>query len=386
MRWHIIRTLLWKEVLRQLANRGGIVLAALLIVAALLMTHFAKDGGQAGVLSGGLVTCYIDYWQDDAWVKHLRKNVPADLQRQITFRQVANIATEGQTLTYPVGSAAIQMRTQTDANGRTSTKIWCWDSDSDGSALAPYELWFWRESARYFQEQLAIVQKKNDQLNPSALKNLVNALSSKTPNTGTVEHERSQLKGGFDMRLSITSGLILFALFFSCVYLLPSLMCEEHERGLLLAQALSPASPVEILAAKFLFYPVVGVALAAILAGISKPAVLASGFFWLVLIIASLGSLGIGLTIACLARTQRTASMGALCYMLVMTLFLFICQQGNIPFLSLIALEFHCPRMLHAALGDSVAPVHWLNLLAAAVLALGWNGLATILFRERGWQ
>ena len=41
-------------------------------------------------------------------------------------------------------------------------------------------------------------------------------------------------------------------LFFVCVYLLPSLTCEERERGVLLAQALSPAAPREILAAKFL--------------------------------------------------------------------------------------------------------------------------------------
>jgi hypothetical protein len=375
MRWRIIRTLLWKEFLRQLANRGGIALAALLVAAALLMTHFAKDGGQAGVLTGGLEMCFIDYWKDDAWVKHLRNHVPPDLKRQIRFRHIDAKTPDG-ALTYPVGAGAIQMRPQTDASGQRSTKIWLWDSDSDGSALAPYELWFWRESARYFQEQMSQARRTNDPLN--------NSLSAKLPSF--VEHERSRLKGGFDMRLSVTSGLILFALFFSCVYLLPSLMCEEHERGLLLAQALSPASPLEILAAKFLFYPVVGVGLAAILAGISKPAVLANPFFWLVLVVASLGSLGIGLTIACIARTQRTASMGALCYMLVVTIFLFICQQGSVPFVSNLALEYHCPRMLHAALADAVTAVHWINLLAAAGLALGWNALATILFRERGWQ
>jgi hypothetical protein len=39
-----------------------------------------------------------------------------------------------------------------------------------------------------------------------------------------------------------------------------SLTCEERERGILLAQALSPASAREILAAKFLFYPVFALA------------------------------------------------------------------------------------------------------------------------------
>jgi hypothetical protein len=35
--------------------------------------------------------------------------------------------------------------------------------------------------------------------------------------------------------------------------------------------------------------------------------------------------MGIGLTIASLARTQRAASIGALCYLLVVGLLLFIC-------------------------------------------------------------
>ena len=37
-RWHILRALLHKEVLRLLANRGAIALALLLIVAALLIS------------------------------------------------------------------------------------------------------------------------------------------------------------------------------------------------------------------------------------------------------------------------------------------------------------------------------------------------------------
>src|SRR5207244_1854480 len=91
---------------------------------------------------------------------------------------------------------------------------------------------------------------------------------------------RTRLSGGMDLRSSVTTALVLFSLFFACVYLLPSLMCEERERGVLLAQALSPASPREILAAKFLFYPATGVLLAGLLAGIARPAaaVLAAGW------------------------------------------------------------------------------------------------------------
>jgi hypothetical protein len=66
-------------------------------------------------------------------------------------------------------------------------------------------------------------------------------------------------------------------------------------------------------------------------------------FFRLALVVAVLGSMGIGLAIASLARTQRAASMGAMCYTLAVALILFICQQNAIPGLPSLALEYHCP-------------------------------------------
>ncbi len=374
MRWYILRTLLAKEARRQLANRGGIALAALLVVAALLMTLFSGDGGQAGSLLGGLERCFVDYGREDAWVAHLKDNVPPELRRRLVFRNVSALVLPGETLLYPPGSGAIQLRTQTGPNGRPLYQVSLWHPGQDGSSLAVYEAWFWRESARFFQHEAAVVLEQNGQ---------GSAAAEQLP---AISQERSRLGGTMDMRSSLTTALVLFALFFFCVYLLPSLTCEEHERGVLLAQALSPASPLEILAAKFLFYPAAGVALAALLAGIASPGVLARPFFWLTVSVAALGSLGIGMTIACLARTQRTASMGALCYMLAVAMLLFICQQGHIPLLPHLALEYHCPRMLHAVLSNEVHWFHWLNLAGATVLALGWTGLATVLFRQRGWQ
>jgi ABC-2 family transporter len=383
MRWHIVRTLFWKEVQRQLANRGSLALAALLVVASLLLTLFNRGGGPGGALSGGVEYCFIDYWRDDDWVRHLHRSVPPEFEGRIKFRDVNQIAGPDTLLTYPPGSGAIQMRIVRADDGRQHTKVCIWQASA--GSLAAYEAWFWRESARYFQQQAAASHEGNQLVAVLAkLHNAVGLPDARGPDA--FEQETARLEGGVDMRSSITGALVLFALFFSCVYLLPSMMCEERERGILLAQALSPASPVEILAAKFLFYPMVGIALAATLAGIARPEVLLLPFFWLVLTVAAFGSLGIGLTIASIARSQRTASMGALCYMLVVALFLFICQQGNIPVVSHIALEYHCPRMLHASLTYTVQWWHWFNLAAAAALAAGWAILATALFRRYGWQ
>jgi hypothetical protein len=372
MRWHIVRTLLYKEILRQVANRGGIALALLLVVAAALLAFFSRENGQAGSLMGGVERCFIDYSLDDDWVSHLQRNVPAELRRQVKFRSMSHVTmAEGQ-LVYPPGSGAIQIRVVPASPPQY--KVWVWHPGRDGTAMAGYEVWFWRESARYFQNQAVLVAEQRQQLTGAGAR------------VSGIVQESSQLKGGVDIRSSITTALVLFALFFSCVYLLPSLMCEERERGILLAQALSPASAREILAAKFLFYPAIGIGLAAVIAGISRPLVLMQPFFWLALVLAAFGSLGIGLTIACLARSQRTASMGALCYMMAVAMILFICQQGSIPGLPILALEYHCPRMLHAVLEDSLVWYHWGNLAAAGILAAGWTTLASYLFRRYGWQ
>jgi hypothetical protein len=366
MRWHILRTLLHKEVLRHRANRGGLALACLLVVASLLLTHFNRGDAGASSLNGGVARCLFDYWQDDPWVEHLRANVPAGWQRRVHFRPIASVAGEGQTIYYPPGTCAIQLRTNGRDGAERRYKVWLWHPGQDAAVLAPYEAWFWRESARYFQQR--------------------GSGTTAAEGAAVFVQESSSLAGGVDSRSAVTTALVLFALFFACVYLLPSLTCEERERGVLLAQALSPASAGEILTAKLLFYPVLGMGLAALLAGIANPLALARPFFWLALTAAALGSLGVGMTIACLARTQRTASMGALCYMLCVALLLFVCQQAHVLGVPYLALEYHGPRMLHAALTGTVVWYHWWHLAAAAVLAAGWLGLATVLFRRRGWQ
>lgn len=374
MRWSILRTLLVKEALRHLANRGGIALALLLIVAAMLLSFVRRDDAQTATLLGGVQKCYLDYWEDSPWIDHLRAHAPAELRGAVRFRDINRLAFPGGVIAYPPGTGGIQVRPDgTGANG-PRYKVWSWHPGEDAIVLAPFEAWFWQETHNFYQAQAARTLEK---VSPGA------RIALPPPEIVTA---RSALTGGFEPRTALASALVLFALFFVCVYLLPSLTCEERERGILLAQALSPASPREILAAKFLFYPAVGVTLAALLAGIASPAALARPFFWLALGVSVWGSLGVGLTISSLARTQRAASMGALCYMMAVALLLLICQQNNIPGLPYLALEYHGPRMVNAALGGDVQRQHWLHLAGAAFLAGAWSLTASRLFHQRGWQ
>lgn len=427
MRWYILRTLLHKEALRHLADRGGIFLALLLIGAALLLSLSGKEDTDAGQIVGGVKRCCLDCWMPltDDWIVHLARNPPTPTLN-VRFRHVSQlpIAQDGN-IVYAQSDGAIQVRTNgQDKAGRPRYHIMCWYPGKDPSVLTPYLDWFWKESLRYFQldgravefetadellfnpRKAALIQVKpaaetadgrsmqkllywfpNKDIDLATLMKERNGRESTVPVPAPVEIrvENRELQGRADLRSIFASGLVLFALVFFSVYLLPALTCEEHERGVLLAQALSPASTAEILAAKFLFYPAIGMGLGVVLATIFSRSVLTRPFFWMSLVTTAVGYLGVGMTIASLARTQRKASMGALCYMLAVALVLCITGLFNIRSIQYLALEFYCPRIIHASLTGETT-LSYIDLGIATILAGGWTTWAAYLFRRRGWQ
>jgi hypothetical protein len=374
MRWYILRTLLLKEWRRHAANRGRMVLVALLIAAAMILSLIgasaAPDRASLGLPAP---RCYVDYWRDGPWIEHLRRHVPPELEGSIEFRAAAQAPTVDGQMVYPHGAGAIQIRTGPDQEV-ACYKVWIWRPGANAAVLAPYEAWFWRESHCFREQQAA---RAFDEIAPAERSGY---------RVERLEVEHSRLEGPAEPRSSLATALVLFGLFFVCVYLLPTVTGEERERGTLLAVMLSPASAGEIVAARFMFYPVIGLALAALLAGISEPGAPARPFFWLALVVATAGSMGVGLTVASLAGTQRTAGMLALSYLLVVSILLVICQRNEIPGLPWLFLEYHGPRMVQAALSGTIRGVHWWHLAASAFLAAGWIALATVLFRRQGWQ
>jgi|SRR5579883_304692 len=403
MRWYILRALLQKEFARHLANRGGIALALLLVAAAVLLSVFAPHEATAAGTSmvGGVHHCYVDYDKSNPLVEHLKANVPPELKGQVVFREVAPNRI-GTLLASPTGTGTIQVG-YIGEPGKPVLRVYVWHPKDNPEAMAVYEEWFWKETrcglaaearreleARKAGSQLLPDPKFNSEV-PWALIESHEYLRAQAKAAGVVvpalEVHRAGLAGPvLDFRAAIATGMVVFALYFACVYLLPTLNCEERERGVLLAQALSPASPAELLMAKFLFYPGFGLGLAATLAAIYKPDVLSSLFFWLALFAVGGGFLGIGMTIASMAKTQRAAFLGGMCYLLSVSMVLLICSTNHIPYLSYLAVEYHGPRILHAALSNTVDHTHWLNLLAALLLAGAWLFAAGWVFRRRGWQ
>ncbi len=410
MRFYILRALLKKELRRHVANRGGIALAVLMIVAAVLLSVFnpttADSGTAGGDLVGGVHHCYIESNPETDLTQKLKDRVPPALKSQIVFRNRPPESVDALVSDSP-GTCCIRLNLKS-RDGRAVMEIEIWHPPGDPGAVAPYEAWFFRTTREAYHELAKSKLDKNGGdsrgLSPvppladdlwavrnsfDALEQETTRLSANNPNAvlPRVEIKRAPIGASpLDFRSAIATAMVVFALYFCCCYLLPTLNCEERERGVLLAQALSPASPAELVVAKFLFYPVAGIALAAILAGIYNPTVLNTLFFWLALIAMSSGFLGIGMTVSTLAKTQRSAFMGSMCYLMCVSLLLFICSTNGIPFLPYLAIEFHGPKILHAAVTQAVEPKHWFHLLATFGLGATWMTLAGWLFRWRGWQ
>jgi hypothetical protein len=411
MRLPILRALLVKEARRHVANRGGIALCLLLVVAALLLSVFNPGAGAGGTGGGALVDgvhrCMVQYDRETPLVVYLKDHTPDELRPHVMFQLVNGDTVDG-IVHYPPGTGAVRVRSATAGGG---VRIDVWHPPGHPAAMAPYEAWLWQavhdathaEAVRHLRAANVDAARLTardpaDTGDLWAVRDSLRRLGveydrlAATPGVAlpalpAVEIRRQGLGAKeLDLRSAVSMGMVVFALYFFCVYLLPTMTCEERERGVLLAQALSPASPAEILAAKFLFYPVLGMALAATLAGIYKPAILGSLFFWLSILAVGSGFLGLGMTIATLARTQRAAFMGSMCYLMSVALVLFICQQNGIPGLPYLAIEYHGPRIIHAAITGEVAWSHWGNLLAAAGLGVAWMAVAGWLFRRRGWQ
>ena len=391
MRWTILRALFVKEVRRHLANRGGIALALLLVVAALLLTVFnpakVDAGAEGGDLIGGVHHCYIEYAARTPLIDALERRVPANLDAQVVFSKVPPERLMA-AMDYAPGTAAIRVVERT-VEGRATIAFDVWHPPGDPGAMAPYERWFFRAARDILRESTGGTRPEAESRSDDlwAVEEAFRVLESEGKGVPAVTIVRRGLGAKpLDYRSTIATAMVVFALYFTCCYLLPTLNCEERERGVLLAQALSPASPAEIVAAKFLFYPMAGIALAATLAGLYSPTVLGTLFFWLSLLAMACGFLGIGMTVSTLAKTQRSAFLGSMCYLLVVALLLFVCSQAGVPILPQLAIESHGPKILHAAMTLDVQADDWLHLLATFGLASGWMTLAGWLFRKRGWQ
>src|SRR5579885_3669598 len=242
MRLYILRALLVKEIHRHLANRGGIALALLLVVAALMLSLFNPGAGAGGTgggaLVGGVHRCVVHFDAEDQFVADLQASVPPDLRPHVAFEQIVPRDVDG-LVTYPPGTGAIQIRRQVEGGRTVKRTFWVWHPPGDAAAMAPYEEWFWR-AARDAAQNEAAATLRDAGVDPARLSapdpgtddlwavrdsfrqldEQVARLTAGTAGPGQrlpqVEIRRDGLGAKeLDLRSAIATGMVVFALYFA---------------------------------------------------------------------------------------------------------------------------------------------------------------------------
>ncbi|MFO0566772.1 MAG: ABC transporter permease [Polyangiaceae bacterium] len=390
MSWPRLRALLEKEARRVAAQRGAVALLLLLVVSAVLASVLGVRGlgGVMGARDASL--CVVDHWEEGPWLLHLKSHVPPELAPRIEFRSVAN---HSGYIRYPTGSVGLQLRPDDERGGYI---IWTWHPPGNAEAAAFCEAWFWRESRRYFvglaepsmraalARDLAALSLEGDAW---ALAEAHARFRERADPSGTRVPRLEVLRSPFQAstragpREAISMGLVLLAAFFIGIFLLPSLACEEKERGLARAIRLSPASSTEIALARFGFFFVLSLTVMVLLALISAPAALARFFTWVSLAAVALGSVGIGSVIAALAQTQRGASLGALIYLFLSSLLLLTLPGTSLEPFAALSFERRAPELLLLAL-SSATNAAWRELGTTLLVALVWVALGWLAERR----
>ena len=307
IRSEMIKILLDREFRRLRKNPSALMLLGLLSAVALLMATsrpVSSNQPNANGASQAAVDVWLIYDQQSRWLDHLTENLPDTPTIRIVHRD--RVPIENGTWKLPTQDAAVEVVYGNEfetslgsafgkvvLNGRYPGK--------DAKVLDPFWNWFWPTLTEYHTKGLRFEQSM-EPLNAQAS----DALTS-LEDTSVADLVTNEL---------IATMLLLIVMFFACCHLLVSFTSQDRERGTLTAIVLSPAQTSEILLAKFIFHLLISLGGCVAIVAILKPIVLTQPVLWLVILLTSIGLMCVGTCIATLAKTQASAALLALCYML----------------------------------------------------------------------
>lgn len=380
IRPEMIKILLARELRRLMKNPSALMLLGLLSAVALLMATsrpVSNKGDQHG--NGMAAQAAVDVWliydQRSAWLDHLAEKLPDTPTIRIVQRD--RVPIENGTWKLPPQDAAVEVVygdefetrqgsafSKVILNGRYPAK--------DAEVLAPFWDWFWPALTEYHTQGLRFEQSTQPR----------NAKATDAPtsleDTSVADLVTNEL---------IATMLLLIVMFFACCHLLVSFTSQDRERGTLAALVLSPANTSEILLAKFIFHLLISLGGCLAIVAILKPIVLTQPLLWLVILLTSVGLMCVGTCIATLAKTQASAALLALCYMLGGTVLFYLSTKFTaFNFIKQLAFENYTFPLLFATMKHPVSVFHASGLGTMFALVGIWIVIARSCFYRYGWR
>lgn len=368
--------LIEREVMRLFKNPSALMLIGMLVAFSILLVLSRSDKKPPMVcwivhpdLPAETVT--VDRGAD--FVRKL-----ADGARQndsIRLVPVSRVARYRQQRVYPPNTCAIELQ-ELPSVGRPETglRVAYRHPGTKSEVLEPFLRWFWPMAVDHFG-QIAVSEQAPAISRPTSAA----ALVMEKLQSGSISELMNE-----DLAAAI---LLLIIQFVTCCQLIVSFTSQDRERGTLTALALSPITMSELLQAKILFHLGLSAIGSAAVIIVLKPAALGHLSLWITLLLTGLGLASVGMVIASLAKTQSTASLLALCYMLVGAVVFYLATKFSaFATVKQFSFEHYSFGMVYLSLQRSIPLERAVDLRPMLVLVVVWLTTATLLFRNRGWR
>lgn len=345
IRLSMLKILLGREFMRLKKNPSALLLLGMLAAVALLMaTSRPVEKPQKPVADN----FWLIYDRETAWIHFLGKNRPEHPSIKMLSRQrIANPDPNGR-IALPPGDCGLEIKHE-NVGEEVRVKMTGLYFGPSSDIMDPLMNWFWPK----------VVEFQDANVKFDYMPQMMGGRRPKTMDeTSLSELVKAEVIG---------TVLLLIVQFFTCCHLLVSFTSQDRERGTLTALVLSPARMSEILVARFIFHLALSMVGSVAVIAILQPAALARPVLWATLFLTSIGLMSVGTCIATLAKTQSSAALLGLCYMLGGAV-LFYLSTKFIAFglLKKVAFESYSFLLIYQTLKTP------LGFEQAAFLGLGW--------------
>lgn len=363
-----------REVMRLVKNPSALMLIGLLVAFSILLVMSRSDKKPK-------MACWIVY-PDQVLA------APPESSRALFIRQLTTRAEQTQNIrvvpfsrvaqyrrqrVYPAMTCAIELL-DLPTEDRSGLGVGYRYPGGKSEVLEPFLRWFWPIAMEHFS-QVTVAERAPSISRPTTAA----AMVMEKLQSGSIRELMNE-----DLAAAI---LLLIIQFVTCCQLIVSFTSQDRERGTLTALALSPITMTELLQAKILFHLGLSAIGSAAIIAVLKPAALMNLSLWVTLILLGLGLASVGMVIASLTRSQSSASLLALCYMLVGGVVFYLATKFSaFAMVKLLSFEHYSFGMVYVSLQRPMPIGRALELGPMLLLVILWLTTATVLFRRRGWR
>lgn len=373
-RFDKLKALVEREVMRLVKNPSALMLVGLLVAFSLLLVLSRQDKKPK-------MSCWVvhpditETTSDDA-----RKFVDELISRSAASEGVravpiSKVPLFRQTRVYPPSTCAIELLKLPDEREDKRGLVVAYRHPvGKAEALEPFLRWFWPVALNHYGK-VSVAERAPMISRPASAA----AIVMEKLQSGSISELMNE-----DLAAAI---LLIIIQFVTCCQLIVSFTSQDRERGTLTALALSPITMLELLEAKVIFHLGLSAIGSAAVVAVLKPAALANGTLWATLFLTGLGLCCVGIVIASLSKSQSTASLLALCYMLIGSVIFYLATKFS-AFASVkqLSFEHYSFGMVYLSLQRPVPLLKAFDLVPMFIIVAVWLALATVLFKHRSWR